>query len=152
MIKKPSPEKTLTNILQYDPASVLAFIQSKVQQLISLNQIWQTAILNELNEHTRVANFREGYLIIECDSAAWATRLRYLLPDIKQKLLTYPDLHNLVQIEWSIQPAFHTQAMPLKPLPLTLSDTNAALLKNAAETIRTKPLQEALLRIAEHVK
>ncbi len=152
MMKKTSPEKTLTNILQHDPASVLAFIQSKVQQLITLNQIWQTVIPNELNQHTRVANFREGYLIIECDSAAWATRLRYLLPDIKQKLLSYPDLHDLVQIEWSIQPAFHTQPMPLKVLTLTLSNTNAELLKNAAETISVKSLQEALLRIAEHVK
>lgn len=152
MTKKPSPEKTLTNILEHDPASVLAFIQSKVQQLINLNQIWRTVIPNELNEHTRVANFREGHLIIECDSGAWATRLRYLLPDIKQKLLNYPDLHPLVQIEWGIQPEFHTQPIPLKSLPLTLSDTNAELLKNAAETIRTKPLQEALLRIAEHVK
>lgn len=153
MIKKPYPEKTLTNILQDDPASVLAFIQSKAQQLISLNHIWQTVISsNELNEHTRVANFRKGDLIIECDSAVWATRLRYLLPDIKQKLLNYPDLHSLVQIEWRIQPAFHTQPMPLKLFPLTLSNTNAELLKNTAETIRTKPLQEALLRIAEHVK
>ena len=152
MTKKSPPEKTLTNILQHDPASVLAFIQNKVQQLINLNQIWQTVISNELNEHTRVANFRKGYLIIECDSAVWATRLRYLLPDIKQELLNYPDLDSLVQIECSIQPAFHKQPMPLISLPLTLSNTNAELLKNAAETIRTKPLQEALLRIAEHVK
>lgn len=152
MTKKFSPEKTLTNILQHDPASVLAFIQNKVQQLITLNQIWQTVIPNELNAHTRVANFRTGYLIIECESAVWATRLRYLLPDIKPKLLNYPDLHSLVEIEWSIQPAFHTQPVPLKSCPPILSNTNAELLKNAAETIRTKPLQEALLRIAEHVK
>ena len=95
MTKKPSTEKTLTNILEHDPASVLAFIQSKVQQLINLNQIWRTVIPNELNEHTRVANFREGYLIIECDSAAWATRLRYLLPDIKQKLLKLSPINYL---------------------------------------------------------
>src|SRR5436190_655722 len=152
MIKKPSPEKTPANILQQDPASVLAFIQNKVQQLIKLNQIWQVVIPSELNEHTRVANFRDGCLIIECDSAAWATRLRYLLPDIKQKLLNCPDLHNLVQIEWSIQPEFHIQNTQLKQLPLTLSSHNAELLKNAADTIPIKSLQEALLRIAEHVK
>lgn len=139
-------------IMQHDPASVLAFIQSKVQQLIKLNQIWQAAISNQLNEHTRVANFREGYLIIECDSAAWATHLRYLLPDIKQKLLKHPDFADLVQIEWSVQPAFHTQPTQLKSLPFALSSTNAELLKNAADNIRIKSLQEALLRIAEHVK
>lgn len=152
MTKKPSPEKTPATILQHDPASVLAFIQNKVQELIKLNQIWQATIPNELNAHTRVANFREGYLIIECDSAAWATRLRYLLPEIKQKLRNIVDLDHLVQIEWSVQPAFHEQPTQLKPPSLTLSNTNAELLKNAADTISIKSLQEALLRLAEHVK
>lgn len=152
MQKKPLPEKTPTTILQQDPEGVLAFIQSKVQLLMKLNQIWSAAIPNELNQHTRVANFREGYLIIECDNATWATRLRYLLPDIKPKLLSYPDLRDLTHIEWNVQPTFHAQHTQLTALPLTLSGTTAALLKNAADTISVKSLQEALLRIAEHVK
>lgn len=152
MLKKPSPEKTPVNIFQHDPEGVLAFIQNKVQQLIKLNQVWQLAIPSELHGHTHVANFREGYLIIECDSAAWATRLRYLLPDIKQQLLNYPDLRDLIQIEWYIQPEFHAQPLQLTSFPPILSSTNAELLKNAAETIRIKSLQEALLRITEHVK
>lgn len=152
MIKKLSPEKTPANILQHDSAGVLALIQNKVQQLIKLNQIWQVEIPSELSEHTRVANFREGYLIIECDSAAWATRLRYLLPDMKRTLLNYPDLRDLTQIEWTIQPAFHIQPTQLNALPPILSSTNAELLKNAADTISVKSLQKALLRIAEHVR
>jgi hypothetical protein len=117
MIKKPVPEKTPVNILQQDPESVLAFIQNKVQQLTKLNQIWQVEIPIELSEHTRVANFREGYL---------------------------------THIEWNIQPLFHAQNTQLSQLPPTLSSASAELLKNAADAIPVKSLQEALLRIAQH--
>lgn len=152
MTKKSVPEKTPASILQHDPESVLAFIQSKVQQLTKLNQIWQAEICKDLAEHTRVANFRDGYLIIECDSAAWATRLRYTVPDITLKLLKHPDLRDLTHIEWNIQPLFHTPPMQLSTASLALSATSAQLLKNAADHIKVKPLQEALLRIAQHEK
>ncbi len=152
MTKKSAPEKTPANILQQDPESVLAFIQNKVQQLTKLNRIWQAEISGDLAEHTRVANFRDGYLIVECDSAAWATRLRYTLPDITQKLLKHSDLRDLTHIEWNIQPQFHAPNTQLSQLPPVLSHASAALLKNAADNIQVKPLQEALLRIAQHEK
>lgn len=152
MTKKSAPEKTPANILQHDPESVLAFIQNKVQQLTKLNHIWQAEISGDLAEHTRVANFRDGYLIVECDSAAWATRLRYTLPDITQKLLKHSDLRDLTHIEWNIQPQFHAPNTQLSQLPPVLSNASAALLKNAADNIQVKTLQEALLRIAQHEK
>lgn len=152
MPKKPAPEKTLANILQHDPESVLAFIQNKVLQLTKLNQIWQTEIASDLAKQSRVANFREGYLIIECASAAWSTRLRYLLPDITAKLTKYPELRDLTHIKWNIQPLFHMPNSSLNIASLELSSTSAKLLKNAAEHIKIKSLQEALLRITQHEK
>lgn len=145
-------EKTLTNILQDDPESMLAFIQNKVLQLTKLNQIWQTEISSDLAAQSRIANFREGCLIIECASAAWATRLRYLLPDITAKLIKYTELRDLAHIEWNIQPLFHTPHSQLSATPLALSSASAQLLKNTAGHIKVKPLQEALLRIAQHEK
>ncbi len=150
MPKKPAPEKTPANILQHDPESVLAFIQNKVLQLTKLNKIWQIETANDLAKHSRIANFRDGYLIIECASAAWSTRLRYLLPDITEKLIKYPELRDLTHIEWNIQPLFHIPNSLLNVPPLELSSTSAKLLKNAAEHIKIKSLQKALLRIAQH--
>ncbi|MFZ0219906.1 MAG: DciA family protein [Candidatus Aquirickettsiella sp.] len=152
MAQKPAQEKTPASILQHDPESILAFIQNKVVQLTALNQIWQAEIANDLAEQTRVANFRDGYLIIECASAVWATRLRYSLPDITAKLSKYVELRELTHIEWKIQPQFHTPYAQLSTTPLALSSSSAQLLKNAADHIKIKPLQEALLRIAQHEK
>jgi hypothetical protein len=131
---------------------MLAFIQNKVLQLTKLNQIWQAEISSDLAAQSRIANFREGYLIIECASAAWATRLRYLLPDITAKLIKYTELRDLAHIEWNIQPLFHTPNSQQNAAPLALSSASAQLLKNTAEDIKVKPLQEALLRIAQHEK
>lgn len=150
MRKKLIPEQTLDGIFQQDPESVLAFIQKKVTQLKKLNQIWQAVIAADVAEHSRVANFRDSYLIIECDSAAWATRLRYILPEIQQKLRLYPDLQGLSHIEWSIQPHFHHTTSQLGRLPPLLSSTSAQLLENTANSISVKPLQEALRRIAKN--
>ena len=152
MSKKLIPEQTLCGIFQQDPESVLAFIQKKVAQLKKLNQIWQEEITEDLAAHSRIANFRDEYLIIVCDSAAWATRLRYILPEIRQKLRQYPDLHGLSHIEWSIQPHFHSTTPSLSRLPPLLSSTSAQLLKNTAGSIPIKSLQEALLRIAKNEK
>lgn len=152
MHKKSIPEQTLAGIFQQDPESVLAFIQKKVAQLKKLNQIWQEVVAADIAEHSRVANFRDTYLIIECDSAAWATRLRYTLPEIRQKLRSYPDLQGLSHIEWSIQPHFHHTTSSLSRLPPRLSSASAQLLKNTANSIPVKPLQEALRRIAKNEK
>ena len=151
MLKSSSPEKTLTHILQHDPESVLAFIQNKILQITKLNQIWQAEISLDLAAHSRVANFREGLLIIECASAAWATRFRYLLTELSEKLTKYPELRDLTHIQWNIQPHFHTHSpKPRRTTAPALSSTSAQLLKNAAHHIKLKSLQEALLRIAQH--
>jgi hypothetical protein len=150
MSKKLIAEKTLSGIFQQDPEGILAFIQKKVAQLKKLNQIWQEEIAEDLAAHSRIANFRDGHLIIECDSAAWATRLRYMLPEIRQKLRQYPDLQDLSHIEWSIQPHFHSTTSQSSRQPPLLSPSSAQLLKNTATSIKGKPLKEALQRISKN--
>lgn len=145
---KPIPEKTLDTILnQQDPQSILGFIQKKVLQLNQLNDLWQKN-WPELAQHSRIANFREGCLVIEVDNAAWATRLRYLIPDLTRKLVKQSALNSLKHIEWYIQPHSPTVS-PRNRLAPVLSDHSAQLLKNTALSIRMKQLQEALIRLSE---
>lgn len=152
MIKKAVPEKTIVGIFHQDPESVLGFIQKKVTQLTKLNQLWHVSIAADIAEHSRVANYRDGCLIIELDSAAWATRLRYILPEITPKLLIHPDLQDLSDIEWYIQPHFYSAAIQRNKVSPVLSNASAQLLKNAAGNIKVKSLQEALLRVSENEK
>jgi hypothetical protein len=133
-------EKTIDSILrQQDPQSILGFIQKKVTELKEIDRIWRSAITADLGEHSRIANFRDGCLVVEVNNAGWATRLRYLVPDLIKKLLKYPILGSLKNIEWYIQPTNH--------LPLILSDTSAQPLNNTAMDIKIKSLRKALVKI-----
>src|SRR5207244_5108353 len=102
------------------------------------NEIWQKN-LADLAQHSRIANFREGCLVIEVDNAAWATRLRYLIPDISKKLVTHMLLNSLKHIEWYIQPHSPTFSPHNRFIPI-LSDHTAQLLKNTALSIKTEQL------------
>ncbi|MES2998438.1 MAG: DUF721 domain-containing protein [Pseudomonadota bacterium] len=142
------PEKTIETILrQQDPQSILGFIQKKVLELKKINQLWQTEISSDLGEHSRVANFRDCCLVIEIDNAAWATRLRYLIPDLIKKLPKHPALQSLKHIEWYIQPHFHP-SVAKKHLPPVLTEASTQLLQTAAENIKVKSLQTALVKLS----
>lgn len=145
---KPSPEKNLATILNKDdPQSILHYIQKKVLHLNQLNAVWKKN-WPDLAQHSRIANFREGCLVIEVDNAAWATRLRYLIPDLSQKLLNPMQLDTLKNIEWYIQPRSSVISPPKRSAPI-VSEPNAHLLKNTALTIKVKQLQDALMRLSE---
>lgn len=139
--------KTIHAILQQDPQSILGFIQKKVSELKKINTIWQAEIETDLAEQCCVANFRDDILIIEINNAAWATRLRYLIPDLIKKLQKYPDLQSLKRINCYIQPNRATKKQ--NPALLTLSEKSAQLLKNTAKNIKVKSLQEALIQLSE---
>lgn len=151
MIKKVVSEKTIAGIFAQSPEGILGFIQKKVAQLMKLNHIWQASVTIDMAQHSRIANYRDGCLVIELASGAWATRLRYMLPEITTILLQYPDLKNLSDIEWYIQPHFHNTAAA-RANPCVLSSTNAQLLRNTAANIKVKSLQAALLQISENEK
>ncbi|ELR66389.1 hypothetical protein C942_04824 [Photobacterium marinum] len=82
--------------------SQLGNIQQRAIALSKLNK----AIKEHLNcaEHCRVANYRQGSLIIETASAAWSMRLNYernnLIHKLREKLLP-----NLADIEVKVNPA-----------------------------------------------
>ena len=143
------PEKTMANIFQRDPESILGFIQKKVNELKKINQLWQVEVPPPLSQYSRIANFRDHCLVVEIDSAAWATRLRYLLPDLSKKLSQYPDLHTLKQIEWYIQPPFYSLTEKKQRTP-ALTVANAQLLRAIAENTKVESLKIALARLANN--
>jgi hypothetical protein len=146
---KSLPEKTIPSLLQQDPQSILGFIQKKVLELNKLNQIWKTENSSDLAQHSRIANFRDNCLVIEVDNAAWATRLRFLLPELTKKLASYPILSGLKHIEWYIQPYFPPTIEKLTSHPV-LTEKSARLLKSTAKSIKAEALQSALAKLARN--
>lgn len=145
-------EKKPIDFLERDFAGSLTGLIHKTQQLQQLNHAWKSCIDPTLAEHTQVANLRNGCLIIEVESSAWATRLRFAIPEIQKRLQTSSELRNLKNIEWYIQPAENTTRPIKQHAPLQLSENNAQLIEDTAAHITNKKLRDVLQQLAKHKK
>ena len=90
--------KSMQDIL-HSGASSLQQIVQKTQQLQELNR----KILNHLEEdvkaHCRVANLDNGVLTLSTDSAAWSTRIRYIVPELLNTLRNKEKMYGLCSIK-----------------------------------------------------
>jgi hypothetical protein len=143
---------SIQNLIQQQTTELLPNLSQKIAQLQRLNELWQKYIEMKLAKHSRVANWREGRLVIEVDSANWATHLRYSLPELLIKLKTEKELAELKYIEWYIRPvetaAIKKQAR--KPAPISLE--NSQLITDAATHIEHDKLKQVLLALAKRTQ
>lgn len=119
----------LTHCLGNTP--LLVTVQQKIIQLRQLNQALQALLPLPLPRWCRVANYRQGILVIETASASWLLRLRYeqmrLLSALRQQLLPA-----LAAIEFRINPNFETSGHPapsqhlLRPMACKPISTHSA--------------------------
>ena len=121
---------------------------SHVYELESLNQaLWQY-LDPSLKEHCHVANLRNYTLYIQADSPAFATMIRFALPDLLASLKKHPGLSGLQAIELSIISP-KTEAPKPKAKPISpLSDESAQCLSETAKTIENKGLKNILMKLA----
>ena len=45
---------------------------------------WSTVVGSELADHVHPVSFRDGVLLLQAESTAWATQVRLLLPDLRR--------------------------------------------------------------------
>jgi hypothetical protein len=137
---------SIIEIFTQSPA--LQQIVRKVEQLANLNRIIHQNLDPELATQCRVANIREGILIISTGSPALGHLLRFAKIELLETLRRHPEWCHLKAIEIQVQPPRiwpekPTSAMP----PRTLSRQSCEALKNSALGISAVPLQRALLAI-----
>ncbi len=156
------PQSALSYLTKHAPNAnkQLQTIVAKVAALQKTNQDVERFLDNELRGHCKVANFEQGSLVLVVNSAAWATRLRYLLPQLRTKLRNDAEMYNLrtIKVIVSQDPLTETpdnnsskakhglrskQAVPL-------SATVAAHIRSSAAEISHEPLRQALQRLAKN--
>ncbi len=104
-----------------------------------------------LDEHCQPGNIHHYTLILYTSSPAWATRLRYFVPDLIKFLRTRPPTAHIRHIRIIVQPRSPVQAKLDTKRPRLLSQENARLLRHAATTARSPRLSAALHRLSRHV-
>lgn len=128
-------------------------------ELSRLNQLVSTLLPEATAKHCRVANYRNGILILECGSSAWVTRLNYdrlhILASLRRQLLP-----SLMTIEIKVNPKLSvpdsvikdkkTQNKDVVLLSSFAAESLLAIAENAPERIKKKLQQIAALSTKNH--
>ncbi len=114
------------------------------EALRALDGRLQALLPPELRGRCRVANVRDDVIIVHAESAAWATRLRYLAQGLAQQLLGENG-----RMRIRVQPFHASRFQPPTPTRTPrLSGRAARALREAAERVSDEALGRALRRLA----
>lgn len=127
--------------------SLLQQLQYQAQQSDRLTDILHEVIPFSMHEHCRVGILKEKVLVIIAQSPAWATRLRYLTPQIIQHLKKSKHF-GISKIQVKIRPQHQERSQPTRKANV-LSKENADLLRKTANGIQDTELAQAFIRLSK---
>ncbi|OCG11423.1 hypothetical protein A9G09_10835 [Gilliamella sp. wkB292] len=137
--------------------SWLSEIKERTFALAKLADVINELLPSPLQQHYRIANYRQGVLILEVSSANWLTRLKYeqnhLLSGIRKKVLP-----SLSSIQFKINPdllvgssIMSDNALKSASASRILTTQSATYLYSLAESAPDK-LKKQLIKLANHAK
>ncbi len=140
---------TFRSLSQATPPT-LSRLMRRARQLHCIALTIKEFLPESLAEQCQPGNIDNDTLFVYVNSPAWATRLRYLAPDLIKYLQTHPQTKGVRHICTIIQPVVSKPAPANLKSRHLLSQKNAALLRHAATTAGSPRLSAALRRLAQH--
>lgn len=140
------PAETIASILLRNPRLRQLCVQ--IQQLNQVQACLERILPDDLGPHYRATAILGDSLILHAESPAWATRLRYLIPDMLAALSGMPDLRDIRSIRIRTVP--HSPPATGEKPHRTLSADTAKLLRDVAGSIQDPKLRATLLRLSRH--
>ncbi|TKB51277.1 DUF721 domain-containing protein [Ferrimonas sediminicola] len=123
-------------------------VQERTESLRQLQQATTDLLGSDLRGRYRVANLRDGVMIIETDSAAWATRLQFMKLQLLQQL-RQQGFPMLTTIEIKVNPTLSRIERQVTQNLNRLSPQAASQIQELAESIGGS-LGEKLKKLAAH--
>jgi hypothetical protein len=134
----------------------------KLLRTATLRDAWTAQLRALLPEdvapHCEVANIQNGILILHCENAAWATKLRFHVPTLPSRLRQLADFVSVQDIRVRVAPNLTHAAGTLEAPADSKSPADfappkppdASSLRDLAETLEEGSLKAALERLARH--
>lgn len=109
--------KTFTQLVAKQNTQLTKLI-SQTAQHKNYAHILNSLLDPNLAQHCNFAKLHKDTLVLVVDSAAWATRLRYAIPDILKILVTQPLFQEVKKIRYLVAPQLEdtTTKKPKTPL------------------------------------
>jgi hypothetical protein len=103
---------------------------------------------SELRSACQVANVRDHLLTVHILNAAWATRFRFLIPDLLPRINRLADFAAVREIRVKVVP--EGSAAPSDAHPVDRAPPDSQALRALADTLEYGELKDAILRLARH--
>lgn len=138
--------------LLIQPETILGKLITQAKAIEDLNDSFTQMLEPYLIPHCRVGCYVSGVLTLFSDSAAWATKLRYSVPDLLSKLRVIPQWAGLRSIQIKVQPNWEPTTQtdnpatpPVESITPKLSATNISELRTLANSLKNQSGMEALV-------
>lgn len=147
-ISEPSAMRKLVNCFN----SRLVKIYASAAQIEAVDKKVNMHLDNDLQAHCKVRSFDQGCITIEVDSA-WASRLRYALPQLRNQLRIKERLYSLRSIKLKTRQVVNHHKIKPKVTPkIRCGEQSYTSLHQAAKAQDHQGLKSALENLAETMR
>lgn len=133
---------------------------AQARSIEEINQTFSKVLDTDLISHCRVGCYQSGVLTLFSDSAAYATRIRYQIPQLLSHLRSFEQWAGLCSIQIKVQvfkPAIESKCETFSlPPPALIPSSCIKQLRSLADSLKDDPnaqnLVKSLERLAKHQK
>jgi len=116
-------------------------------QLDKLQDLIQHLLPEHLRSHVRVGNMKNGQLLLICDDTSWTTELKFLLPELRDRLREEYQLYQLSGLRIKAEMPIVSVKKKKNP-PKKLNATVRNTILNSANLLESGPLRDAMQKLA----
>ena len=129
--------KTIRNILENNNPS-LGRLLAKCQTIDGLAKLFAAIVDNSFAKHCKLANYRNGELTLVVTNAAWATKVRYAIPELMKTLCVQPEFRDIKKISYDIDRLKMESRAKRTIKKVERSNTNQAAWQAALKQLKRK--------------
>ena len=126
----------------------LADICQRSMQLEELSSKVAHLLPPNLASECHVGSFNKGCLVLTTSNAAWASQLRYAIPELRDRLRKEAGMYQLTSIKVSVIEPTVVYEKPNQQVTHELSEKAKATIISEGQQCTYQPLQKALLHLA----
>src|SRR5262245_15539579 len=123
----------------------LKAIHVRAKRLAALEQVYRTAVAEELAKRSKIADERSGTLIVKARTSAVAAKLRQLVPRIVADIVKYAPEVTGIRVEVQVS---EEQPPATRPRP-RFSPVALASFAGLRDALPESPLRQAVSRLIE---
>jgi hypothetical protein len=128
----------------------LVEICQRSMQLEELSNKIAQLLPSNLASECHVGSFSKGCLVLTTHDAAWASQLRYAIPELRDRLRKEAGMYQLSSIKINVIESVDLYEKPTqRPKSCALSEKAKATIISESQLCTYQPLQKALLHLAK---